>query len=308
MNATVSETKAPKTGVGSQWKSRMLDLLVLSGVAGLGDEGIAHVWQKVRQEGSVLTEFASSGPDRLQAHYGLSASAAKYVSQHGDQLRSRASDLLQRAQDFSIVILAPGDADYPAGIDEFYNCESPLLYARGNLNLLNSPTVAILNSAEPSSQSLTNTLGLASRLAETGWTLLAGTENPAYNVVGLAGKRAESNLIVVLHQGLLTAINRNPHREPIPLARHEDENFDPKRALLISPFRLDGRWQRGNGPRRDKLVVSLAKTVVGIEIKSGGQMDTLCHEAIRLQRRVFLCQQGKRPAQAFANDKLIDIK
>src|SRR2546429_4180303 len=105
MSGLASETKSAKNAAGAPGKSRMIDLLALSGVVGLGDDGIAGVWQKVRQDGGALTKFYNSGPDRLRTHYGLSVSAAKYVCQHGDELRIEANDLFQRAQDLGVVIL-----------------------------------------------------------------------------------------------------------------------------------------------------------------------------------------------------------
>ena len=181
------------------------------------------------------------------------------MCQQASRLRADAAERLERARSVGVVAVAPGDAGYPAGVEEFYDGQMPLLYARGNTELLEGPTVAVLSSTGTSSQSLTTALAFASRLAEGGQTLVTGAENPTYNIVGLAGKRAGANLVVVLHQGLLTMIQRNPEREPVPLARHSDEWFDPRRTLLLSPFRLEGRWQKGNGPRRDKLVVALAK-------------------------------------------------
>lgn len=307
MSVSVPDAKDAKARRASTEKPLVMDLLALSEVAGLGDEGIARVWQMARQEGNRLTKFYHSDLGRLQSHYGLSASAAKYVCHHRDQFRSSAEDLLRRAEDLGIVILAPGAADYPDSLDEFYGGAPPPFYARGNLGLLKSPTAAILNSAHASSQGLSHTLGLASRLAEADWTLLTGNENAANNVVGLAAKRAGGNLIVVFNQGLLTALEGHPHREPIPLARHADEGLDLKRILVLSSFRLGGRWQKGNGARRDRLLVGLAQTAVGIEIKPGGGMESLCREAIRLKRRIFVCQQGELGGRTLANAALLEL-
>jgi hypothetical protein len=123
-------------------------------------------------------------------------------------------------------------------------------------------------------------------------------------VVGLAAKRAGGSAIVVLHEGLLTALEQAPDREPVPLARWAGKQLDLSRTLLVSPFRLDGRWQKGNGPRRDKLVVALAECVVAVEAKTGGTIEELCRDAVRLGRRTFACQ-FVQPPPACANDSLI---
>ena len=284
----------------------MLDLLALTAVDGLGDEGLAHVLEQARRCKTNLEDFYYSGLERLQSYYGLKRTSAECVRHRAGRLRADAVELLERARSLDIEMIAPGDAGYPATLEEFYDGGPPLLYARGQLALLESSSVALLSSSETSSQSLTNALGLASRLAEAGRTLVTGAENPIYNVVGLAGKRAGASLIVVLHQGLLTVINRHPEREPVPLARHSDDSFDPQRTLLLSPFRLEGRWQKGNGPRRDKLVAALAKTVVAIEARPGGMVESLCREAVVRKRRVLVCQALKVAGRNLANETLIE--
>ncbi len=287
-------------------ESRVIDLLALTAVDGLGDDGVAHVLNQVRQSNSSLEDFYQSDVQRLQTHYGLRRAAAECVRQQASRLRADAVERLERARSVGVVARAPGDTGYPPGLEEFYDGRPPLLFARGNLELLEGPTVAVLSSSGTSSQSLTNALAVASRLAEAGQTLVTGAENPTYNLVGLAGKRAGANLIVVLHQGLLTIIQGNPEREPVPLARYSDEGFDPQRTLLLSPFRLEGRWQKSNGQRRDKLVVALAKTVVAMEVKPGGVVESLCREAIARKRRVFVCQPLEAAGRNLANEALID--
>ena len=283
-----------------------IDALRLSFIAGLGDEGLGHVWRLLRNKRATLADFFQAKRNELQREFGLSASAAEYVVKHRSEIRALAAEALRRACDLDIQILVPGDLNYPAHVSGWYDDEPPLLYARGNLGLFQTRAFAILNSAEPASASLTNTVGLASRLAEAGCILVTGTENPAYNVVGLAGKRAEGELIVVFSQGLLSAFGGNPQREPIPLARHEDETFDPQRSLLVSPFRLDGRWQKGNGQRRDKLIAALAGTLIAMEIKAGGQMDSLCHEALKHKVQLFVSQQGAN-GSSLANAELLQL-
>ena len=307
MNAAQPIADSSRQASGRRAVSHTLELLALAAVDGLGDDGVARVLKQVRMNGKDLEDFYASDLLRLQSHYGLKRAAAESVKDQASRLRAGASDLLERARGLGIVVLAPGDPGYPLGLEEFYDGQPPLLYARGSLPLLESPTVAFVSSSGTSSQSLTNALGLASRLAEAGCTLVTGTQNPTYNVVALSGKRAAGDLVVVLHEGLLTAIGDAPEREPVPLARQADDAFDAKRTLLLSPFRLDGRWQKGNGPRRDSLMVALAKTVIAMEIRPGGVVESLCRDAVARKRRVFVCQQCEAAGRNLANEAVLDV-
>ncbi len=281
-----------------------VEYLALTGIKGLGDKGIAHILAQVRRNGGTVRDLFNAVPKRLQAHYGLHASAARILCRHTEQLMDQAAKFWNRANALGIAVIAPGEGSYPARLDEFYEGEPPLLYVCGNLGLLSTPSAAVVNSAKPTAETLELSLGLASRLAEAGRTLVVGTESPSYNVVGLAAKRAAGSAIVVLHEGLLTALEQGPDREPLPLPRWAGKQLDPSRTLLVSPFRLDGRWQMGNGPRRDKLVVALADCVVAVETKAGGTIERLCRDALRLGRRMFACQ-FVQPPPACANDSLI---
>lgn len=236
----MSTAAQARPGRGSR-KSSVIDYVALAGVQSLGDEGIARILAQVRQDGGTIEDLYSATTKRLQDHYGLRSAAAQIVRDRSEQLRERAAQLIERADALGVVVLAPADAAYPARLDAFYEGEPPVLYARGNLALLDVPGVAVLNSAKPTAESLEYVLALASRLAEAGQTLVVGTESPSYNVVGLAAKRAGGSAIIVLHDGLLTALEHRPDREPMPLARFAGEQLDPRHTLVVSPFRLDGR-------------------------------------------------------------------
>src|SRR6266516_3810125 len=117
MNACAPQSKSrPKAGHLVS-ESRVIDLLALTAVDGLGDEGVAHVLNQVRRSNSSLNDFYQSDVQRLQTHYGLRRAAAECVRQQTSRLRADAVDRLERARSVGLVTLAPGDAGYPAGLE-----------------------------------------------------------------------------------------------------------------------------------------------------------------------------------------------
>ena len=50
--------------------SREIDLLALTAVDGLGDEGLAHVLEQARRCSGSLEDFYQSDLERLQSYYG----------------------------------------------------------------------------------------------------------------------------------------------------------------------------------------------------------------------------------------------
>jgi predicted Rossmann fold nucleotide-binding protein DprA/Smf involved in DNA uptake/predicted RNA methylase len=285
--------------------SAAADSLALTVIKGLGDAGVARILALVRREGLTIQDFLHSAPEYLQARYGLRPTLAKSLAGQVEHAINKAAELAQRADQLGIVVLVPGNARYPLCLHGFYGDEPPLLYACGQVALLDAPCVALVNSAKAPAQALENTLGLASRLAEAGRTLVCGAESPSYNVVASAAKRTGGNSITVMHHGLFAAIKSGLRREPAPLARSIGAALDSTRSLLISPFRLDGRWQKGNGPRRDRLVVGLAESTIAVNVRVGGAIERLCRQAIGCGRRVFMCQAADSTKNMTANESLL---
>src|SRR6059036_877558 len=117
MDVSAPRSKASRAAGQPADDSRVINLLALTAVDGLGDEGVAHVLNQVRRCNSSLDDFYQSDVQRLQSHYGLRRAAAECVRQQESRLRADAVDRLERARNVGIVALAPGDAGYPAGLE-----------------------------------------------------------------------------------------------------------------------------------------------------------------------------------------------
>src|SRR5438552_11414207 len=98
MTIVAAETK-PKRRFLASSNSHATDALGLSFIAGLGDEGIGHVWQLLRNKRATLADFFQAKPDELRNEFGLSASAADYVVKHRSEIRAQATEALRRASD-----------------------------------------------------------------------------------------------------------------------------------------------------------------------------------------------------------------
>ncbi|HVC97319.1 MAG TPA: N-6 DNA methylase [Pirellulales bacterium] len=303
--ATVQRPLFGQAGGRAMEEQAAIDLLALTRVKGLGDEGLARLLQLLRNDGCEPRDLFQYPASRLREHFHLRAESAELLHKHISRFRGEAAEVFERARTLGIVLIVPGGPGYPSRLETFYGGAPPLLYALGNRDLLDVPSVAVVNSAQPTHDALGYTFALASRLAEAGQTLLTSPENPSYNLVGLGGKLAGAQVVVVLHHGLLDALTRHGTREPLPLARQVGEEIDFARTLMVSPFRLDGRWQKGNGPRRDALLVALAETLVAVEVRGAGTVQSLCQKAQEQARRVFVCQFATPPAAGVVNDALI---
>lgn len=161
-----------------------------------------------------------------------------------------------------LVTLA--DADYPKALLEIAD-PPPLLYAKGNLALLNKLSIAIVGSRNASVQGEKNAEAFAQGLAEHGLCIVSGL---ALGIDGAAHRgalKAKGDTIAVVGTGL----------DMVYPAQHRDLAHQiASSGLIISEFPLGTRSKPQNFPRRNRLIsgLSLGCLVVEANLKSGSQI------------------------------------
>lgn len=161
-----------------------------------------------------------------------------------------------------LVTLA--DADYPKALLEIAD-PPPLLYAKGNLAILNKLSIAIVGSRNASVQGEKNAEAFAQGLAEHGLCIVSGL---ALGIDGAAHRgalKAKGDTIAVVGTGL----------DMVYPAQHRDLAHQiAKSGLIISEFPLGTLSKPQNFPRRNRLIsgLSLGCLVVEANLKSGSQI------------------------------------
>lgn len=233
----------------SQWLS-------LSNIDGLGCQTFCQL----------LKAFGSPSEIYKQPYQALrgvvTEKIAREISKGIDQA-SLQDTLNWLAQDNNhLVTLA--DADYPKALLEITD-PPPLLYAKGNLALLNQLSIAIVGSRNASVQGEKNAEAFAQGLAEHGLCIVSGL---ALGIDGAAHRgalKATGATIAVVGTGL-DMVYPAQHRE----LAHQIA----KRGLIISEFSLGTLSKPQNFPRRNRLIsgLSLGCLVVEANLKSGSQI------------------------------------
>lgn len=162
-----------------------------------------------------------------------------------------------------LVTLA--DAHYPKALLEI-NDPPPLLFAKGNLALLNQPSIAIVGSRSASVQGEKNAEAFAQGLCEYGLCVVSGM---ALGIDGAAHRgalKANGATIAVVGTGL-DIVYPAKHRE---LAHQIIE----KNGLIISEFPLGTPSKPQNFPKRNRIIsgLSLGCLVVEANLQSGSQI------------------------------------
>lgn len=162
-----------------------------------------------------------------------------------------------------LVTLA--DSQYPQALLETAN-PPPFLYAKGNLSLLNHPSIAIVGSRNASVQGEKNAEAFAQGLSQYGLCIVSGL---ALGIDGAAHRGAlkvGGATIAVVGTGL-DVVYPAKHRE---LAHQIIE----KNGLIISEFPLGTPSKPQNFPKRNRIIsgLSLGCLVVEANLQSGSQI------------------------------------
>lgn len=247
-------------------------------------------------------EEALAAPlDEIAAVRGMSRAAATAVA--GASLESGAR-AIERTEQFGGRVLTPESPDFPAALRTIP--ESPtLLFAQGDLRLLQTEAVAIVGSRHHSRYGAEAARHFAAGLARAGLVVVSGMARGLDAVAHHATLDANGGTVGVLGNGLGVVY---------PAANRALYDRVRERGCLITEFPPGERPSAGSFPRRNRLISGLARAVLVIEAreKSGALITVDC--ALVQGREVLavpgpitsptsvgcnrLIQQGAKPALA----------
>jgi DNA processing protein len=175
-------------------------------------------------------------------------------------------------------IVALGDAAYPPQL-----LEAPdpplLLYAQGRIELLRSPSIAIVGSRNPTAQGADNARAFATHLSQQGLAIVSGLAlgiDGAAHEGGLAGR---AGTIAVMGTGA----------DRIYPARHRAlaHRIVEQGGLLLTEFEI-GTLPRGeNFPQRNRIIAGLSLGTLVVEAALPSGSLSTAHAAVEAGREVF---------------------
>lgn len=166
------------------------------------------------------------------------------------------------------------DAIYPKLLKEIANPPA-VLYAIGNIDLLNTPQIAIVGTRKPTINGREIAKHFAASLAKAGFTITSGL------ALGIDAASHEGALHV---QGSTIAVLGNGLDYNYPKSHHHLQSTIAKQGLLISEFPPTTAPRAENFPRRNRIIsgLSLATLVIEAAVKSGSLITAN-----------FACEQGR---------------
>ncbi len=184
---------------------------------------------------------------------------------------------IEAMEKFSISLVTLQGDRYPSMLKALPH-PPPVLFYRGNLEVLKAPCITVVGTRTPSHYGKDMAHKLALGLAKEGFTVVSGLAR-GIDTAAHRGALKGGKTVAVVGTGL----DRVYPPENVPLAREIVE----KDGALISLFPPGTPPDRGNFPRRNFIMAALARGVVVIEAgKKSGAVIT-AHHARDLGRPVM---------------------
>ena len=228
----------------------------LSSIHGIGSQTFC---QLLKIFGSPANVYAASYKQLTEV---VSEKIAAEITKGIDE--NALSDSLQWLSQANNHLVTLADAHYPKALLEISD-PPPFLYAKGNLDLLNQPSIAIVGSRNASVQGEKNAEAFAEGLCGYGLCIVSGL---ALGIDGAAHRGAlkvKGATIAVVGTGL----------DIVYPARHRDLAHQiVEHGLIISEFAIGTPSKPQNFPKRNRIIsgLSLGCLVVEANLQSGSQI------------------------------------
>jgi DNA processing protein len=224
-----------------------------------------------------LAQVPGLGPARLQTlldicHTPLGAHSAPFAflstlpgitracaTAIKDTPLSAGQRLLEAAERVGARILTPDDADFPAQLRPIPD-PPPILFALGDLGLLDRPALAIVGSRDHTAYGETVGRALATQAGRAGIVVVSGMARGLDAVAHTAALDAGGTTIGVLGNGIGVVY---------PAANRALYDRVAARGLLLTEFPPGERPHAGSFPRRNRLISGLARVTVVVEAAGG---------------------------------------
>ncbi|MGB2832539.1 MAG: DNA-processing protein DprA [Methylotenera sp.] len=228
----------------------------LSSIDGIGSQTFCHL---LKAFGDPANIYAASFKQLTEV---VSEKIAIEITQGLDEEALSAS--LQWLSQTNNHLVTLDDEHYPKALLEISD-PPPFLYAKGNLALLNQPSIAIVGSRNASVQGEKNAEAFAEGLCGYGLCIVSGL---ALGIDGAAHRgalKAGGSTIAVVGTGL----------DIVYPAKHRDLAHQiVEHGLIISEFALGTPSKAQNFPKRNRIIsgLSLGCLVVEANLQSGSQI------------------------------------
>jgi DNA protecting protein DprA len=263
-------------------------ILRLQLAKGVGAQSLNRLLDAFRRKGGTLDDLPTARSRELVDQAGLRPQLAEAI----DDARSEATRLADQLAAQDIQILARGFPPYPSSLAAVLgDTAPPVLFVRGDLEILNHPGVGFAGSRKSSPIGLEITSAVARDLANLGVNVVSGYANGVDLKAHRAALECGGATTLVLAEGLLK------FRPKADIA----ELLDSGRSLILSEFSPTLRWLGRSAMQRNRTICGLSRALVVVESGMDGGTFAAAATAQQLGVPLFVVDFAEQPLSAPGN-------
>lgn len=233
------------------------------------------LWKILKADPSLATIYRLH-PSNLQAAMGISDSLLPFFLK--DFQNEKLSHAIKMYPYRNIETLTIFDREYPAQLREIFD-PPPVLYAKGNLDLLSCDKVlSVVGARKPSEYGLHALNKVLPPLIDSGWLIISGLA---------AGIDAASHWLAVERMGKTIAVLGSGFDYIYPKENLHLAEVLAKNHLLLSEYPPSAKPQKWHFPMRNRIISGLAFGTLVVEAKRRSGSLITADQALSQGREVF---------------------
>jgi len=247
-----------------------------------------RILTRLMQAGTSLDEFLGLSAGEQVARFGL----ARHQAQSLQSARAKIEKTRMELQRHGIRLLVCTASEYPNRLRRHLGSQAPpLLYAWGNVDLLQKNAVGFCGARNASEQGIAVAQDCAAQIASWDWIVVSGGARGVDTTVHRTALESGGGTIIVLPEGILRYRLRSNLK---PLITSEN-------TLLISEFPPYMSWSVANAMQRNRTVCGLSDALVVIEAGTSGGTFEAGKLALRLRMPLFVADYAEPATSAAGN-------
>ncbi len=175
-----------------------------------------------------------------------------------EEYRKNIEKYIEYMRKNNIIMITINDKLYPNKLKELYD-KPVVLFAKGNINLMNNNCVAIVGSRECTEYGKNEAQKLSYELAKSNMCIVSGLARGIDKYAHIGAIKAKGNTIAVIGNGL---DNIYPY-ENQKLAERIIEN----NGLIVTEYIVGTKPDKINFPARNRIISGLSDEIVVVEAK-----------------------------------------
>ena len=259
---------------------------------GIGPATMRRVLARLSRTDTSLEEFLHLTSEEQVSQFGLAHRQAEALYAVQTEAKRIRTELEQRG----VALLTLALPEYPVRLRQRLGDQTPpLLYAWGNLDLLQKRAVGFCGARAASAKGIAVAEDCARQIASWNWGVVSGGARGVDTATHRAALTTGGTTVIVLPEGILRYRLR---RELKPLVSKE-------RVLLISEFPPFVTWSVANAMQRNRTVCGLSEALIVIESGASGGTFEAGKLALRLKMPLFVADYAEPAVSATGNAHLL---